>query len=372
MGLAAKPLEGTAALPGTSARLASDVEDGFFCTATQACVSYRGETLLDLALGRDGLGRSISVDTLSAVYCAIKPMIAVLVLLAERDGALHRDLALGEMLPLDENPDLAAVRLDDLLSHRAGMHTLRSVHAAAAPPALRHQLAMSARPPEGWDRGRDGAYSEWLGFYLIGQVLEAVLDMSLRDALRERVLEPLGIADEVSLGLTAEELTRVGVNVRLEGGRPTPLLMERAPWFAGVPDPSLGAYATMRGICRFYEWVLATLAGRQTSPLEPERLREACRPQRPVLFDPILDSEADWGLGFMTGLGRLGFGPFPSSRAVGHTGQVGTSAAFCDPEHELAAAILYNGVIDQKTGMTIRRPAIIGMIYRDLGIAEIP
>jgi hypothetical protein len=114
--------------------------------------------------------------------------------------------------------------------------------------------------------------------------------------------------------------------------------------------------------------VLATLAGCESKLLDPDLLRAACRPARRVVHDPVLGVKADWGLGFMTGLGRLGFGPFISSRAVGHTGQVGTSMAFCDPEHELAAAVLYNGVIDQKTGVTIRRPAIVGAIYRDLGI----
>jgi hypothetical protein len=126
----------------------------------------------------------------------------------------------------------------------------------------------------------------------------------------------------------------------------------------------------MRALGRFYEWVLATLEGHQTAPLEPERLRDACRPHRPVVQDQILNLEADWGLGFMTGLGRLGFGPRPSRRAVGHTGQVGTSVAFCDPDHDLAVALLYNGVIDQEVGVTVRRPAIVSKIYEDLEIAE--
>jgi CubicO group peptidase (beta-lactamase class C family) len=357
-------------LEETAERLQSDVEEGVYCTGTQAYVSHRGEVVLSGAFGSDGLGRPIAVETLSAVYCAIKPMVTVLVLLAEQEGLLRRDMTLGEVLELDENPALGAVRLDDLLTHRAGMHTLRSVVAAAAPPAIRHSLAMSARPPEGWDRRTDGAYSEWLGFYLVGQVLERSSGVSLREALRDRVLEPLGIATEVSLGLGREDLARIGVNVDLRDGRPVPLLMERTPWFAEGTDTALNGYATMRALGRFYEWVLATLDGRQTAPLDPERLRDACRPHRPVLYDQILNTKADWGLGFMTGLGRLGFGPYPSQGAIGHTGQVGTSVAFCDPEHDLAVALLYNGVIDQDIGITKRRPAIVSSIYRGLGIAE--
>jgi CubicO group peptidase (beta-lactamase class C family) len=357
------------AMERTARRLQEDVRKGSFCTGAQVYVSCRGEVLMDAAFGCDGLGRPMTTETLSAVYCTIKPMIAVVVLLAEQDGALHRDMALGEVLELDANPAIASVRLRDLLTHRAGLHTVPSLLAGFSPPAARHLLAMNARPPEGWNRDADAAYSEWLGFYLLALALRQCTGVELRDALRERLLEPLGIAGEVSLGLDAEELERIGVNVDLREEPATPLLVERVPWFAGDRDPALSGFATMRALGVFYEWVLATLDGRQTSPLEPDRLRQACTPQRPVVFDQVLNLEADWGLGFMTGLGRLGFGPHPSERAVGHTGQVGTSIAFCDPEHELAVALLYNGVIDQQVGVEERRPAIVTEIYRDLGLA---
>jgi CubicO group peptidase (beta-lactamase class C family) len=226
---------------------------------------------------------------------------------------------------------------------------------------------MAARPPDRWDPLKDGAYSEWLGFYLVGQILEQSTGVPLRDALKTGLLEPLGI-DDVFLGLGGDDLQRIGVNVDLRAGRPVPLLMERAAWFAGGTDPSLNAFATMSGLGRFYEWVLATLDGRRSDPVAPERLRDACHPHRQVVHDQTLGFEASWGLGFMTGLGRLGFGPYVSERAIGHTGQVGTSIAFADPDHELAVAILYNGVIDQPTGMALRRPAIVNDIYQDLGL----
>ena len=355
-------------LEGTAARLRADASEGSFCTGTQAYVSHAGEVMMQAAFGSDGLGRPMTNETLSAVYCSIKPIITVLVLLVEQDGALRLDMTLGEALELDDNPELAAVRLDDLLTHTAGMHELRSVIAAACPPATRQALAMAARPAEGWDRRTGGAYSEWLGFYLIAKLVESICGAELRDMLRERVLEPIGISGEVSLGLAEADLGRIGVNVDLRDGARVPLLMERTAWFAGASDPALSGYATMQALGRFYEWVLATLDGRETTPLQPERLRNACRPHRPVTHDLILNREADWGIGFMTGLGRLGFGPYPSESAVGHTGQVGTSVAFCDPEHDLVVALLYNGVIEQAIGMSERRPVIVSAIYRDLGL----
>jgi CubicO group peptidase (beta-lactamase class C family) len=359
-----------AEMQGTAQRLQGDVREGAFCTGAQVYVSRSGEVLLDAGFGVDGLGRPMTIETLSAVYCTIKPMLSVLVLLAEQRGLLDRESLLGELIEAGENSELAAVPLEDLLTHRAGMHTVPSLLAGFRPPEIRHELAMSARPPEGWDRRADAAYSEWLGYYLVGQVLERCTGTELPELLREWLLEPLGVVGEVLLGMEEEDLDRIGVNVDLREGPAVPLLMERAKWFAGSGDPSLGAFATMRALGTFYEWVLATLDGREATLLEPERLREACSPQRPIVFDQVLNQESNWGLGFMTGLGRLGFGPYPSERAVGHPGQVGTSIGFCDPEHELAVALLYNGVIDQEIGVTVRRPAIVGEIYSDLGLAN--
>ena len=359
-----------AEMQGTAQRLQGDVREGAFCTGAQVYVSRSGEVLLDAGFGVDGLGRPMNTETLSAVYCTIKPMLSVLVLMAEQEGTLSRDMRLGELLDTNGNLELDAVRLEDLLTHQAGMHTVPSLLAGFRPPSIRHELALTAAPPEGWNRETDGAYSEWLGFYLIGLVLERHCGASLADLLRERLLGPLGIEDEVLLGVEGEDLERIGVNVDLREGSPVPLLMERVPWFASSADPSIGAYSTMRALGVFFEWVLATLDGRETGLLDPDRLRDACTPQRPVVFDQVVNVEADWGLGFNTGLSRLGFGPHPSERAVGHTGQVGTSIAFCDPEHDLAVALLYNGVIDQEIGVTVRRPAIVGEIYRDLGLAD--
>ena len=356
-------------LDRTARQLQEEVDRGAFCTGAQVYVSFGGEAVMDAAFGHDGLSRRMTTDTLSTVYCTLKPMITVLVLLAEQDGLLSREMTLGELLGVSESPAQESVPIEDLLTHRAGLHAIRGPVAVVTPPAARHEMALRAVPPDGWDSSTDAAYSEWLGFYLIGLVLERARGTPLADALREQLLEPLGIDDEVSLGLGAERIDELGVNVDLREGLHLPLLTERERWFVEAADPSLNAYATMRGLGHFYEWVLDTLSGRCTTPLEPERLREACRPHRPVVDDPILEFECDWGLGFMTGLGRLGFGTYPSSRAVGHTGQVGTSIGFCDPEHDLAVALLYNGVIDQRLGANLRRPAIVSAIYEDLGIA---
>jgi CubicO group peptidase (beta-lactamase class C family) len=275
---------------------------------------------------------------------------------------------LGDHLGEAAGTPLGRVRLDHMLSHRAGLHTLRSVESAAAPPALRRLMAYSAAPPDAWDPDRHGAYSEWLAWFLLREVIEAVTGERFEVVLTTRLLRPIGIDGEVLIGarLHGRE-SDIGVNVDLRGISPMPLLMERATWFTDAADPSLNGYATMRGLAGFYQWVLDTLRG-DPSLVEPEVLRDACRPHRASVHDQVLGWATTWGLGFMTDLGDSGFGPLVGARAVGHTGQVGTSTAFADPDHDLAVAVLYNGIIDQPTGIAMRRPAIVSDIYRDLGL----
>jgi hypothetical protein len=46
---------------------------------------------------------------------------------------------------------------------------------------------------------------------------------------------------------------------------------------------------------------------------------------------------------------------------------VGSSFAFADPEHDLAAAVVFNGIVDSESSF-LRRPAVVGSLYHDLGL----
>jgi len=352
-------------------RLATEAEEGVFCTGVQAYVSVAGEVVLDGAWGRDGLGRPMTTQTLSAVYCALKPMTALVVGHLVDRGELSLDDRLGDLLACA--PGLDSVQIDQLLDHTAGVHVLRSTIAAAASSDLRRVLAVSTDPAPGWLPSSQAGYSEWSAWYLLKLVIEEVTGRGLGAWLQELIVGPLELDDDLFLGIPVDrydvESLRIGVNVDLRSIGAVPLLMERVRSFATDDDPSLSGFATMRALGAFYELVLACFGDRaHSAPLSSAMVRTFATPHRSRRYDVVLDTSCAWTLGFMADLQQIGFGPHVGPRAVGHCGQVGTSTAFCDPDHEIVCAVLVNGLIDQATGMAIRRPALVNDLYRDLGL----
>ena len=61
----------------------------------------------------------------------------------------------------------------------------------------------------------------------------------------------------------------------------------------------------------------------------------------------MLQRECEFGLGFMTNLVDHRFGVECSPESFGHSGNVGSSFAFADPERHLAVAVIFNGIVDQ-------------------------
>jgi hypothetical protein len=51
----------------------------------------------------------------------------------------------------------------------------------------------------------------------------------------------------------------------------------------------------------------------------------------------------------------------------GHSGWLGASYAFADPAHDLAVAVMLNGIVDVGRSFT-RRPALTDALYANLGL----
>jgi CubicO group peptidase (beta-lactamase class C family) len=352
----------------TTARLVRELDEGLFTRGAQVAVEVGGERVLDLALGDAGTGVRMDPDHVLRVYCTIKPVTAVTVARLVDRGVLHLDEPLEKRLP-HVRALTRGVTLRHVLTHTAGLHTLSGIRMEMVRPEVRREMVERLLPPPGFRVGVDAAYSEYAGWHVLGWLLEDVTGEPLRRHLRTAVLEPLGL-DSTWVGMTPEEyeavFPRLGVNHEMRHLESFPMLFERSERVCLETNPAHGGYTTARDLARFYTALLDRLGGQGSDSLPSRAVLEAfCSPARPPVYDEVLDRVCSYGLGFMTSLDQHAFGDRCSAESFGHSGNVGASFGFADPERALAVGVVFNGLVAYEAAF-LRRRALLNSLYADL------
>lgn len=351
-------------------RLERETDEGFFHTAAQVVVTRAGEPVLDVAMGRTHLHEPFQPDTLSALYCTAKPLVAVGVLKLVADGELSLDDQLGHVVDGLHTPWISERTVEQVLGHTAGLHVLNTVLARILPQSMRELWLDMMPPPEGWRFGIDRSYAEFGGWFLLGKVIESLTESGFGEWVTDQVLAPYGI-DRRDLVVHFDpdafgaERDRISATYDLTMAQPVPLLAEVGAETACEWNPAFGTYGTMRAVARFYEGLLGDLAGAE-QVLPADLLADATTARLPLTYDHTLGRDAGFGLGFMTPLSSHFFGQRPSATAFGHAGQGGTSFAMADPEGEVVIAVLFNAGLDADTALSYRRVNLIDALYRGL------
>jgi CubicO group peptidase (beta-lactamase class C family) len=353
--------------------LEAEVAAGLFTRGAQVTATLDGRPFVDVAVGDDGIGRPLSTETVFRVYCTIKPLTAVAVAREVDEGRLDLDEPLAERLPGVAAVADGAVTLQHVLHHTAGLHRPTALEVELMPTARRRAHLDAFRRPPGWQVGRRAAYSELLGWHLLGRLLEQVTGQPLREHLRRSLLDPLGLAS-TWIGMTPAEhravLPRLGVNVDMSTTTAFPMVLERGERMCTEVNPAHGGYTTARDLARFYELLHVQLAGGEHPALPTAAtLRRFTSSLGPPRLDEVLDRTCEYGLGFMTGLAGHAFGRWCSPSSFGHSGYAGSSLGFADPERGLAVGVIFNGVVDHQSAF-VRRPALVRAIYEDLDEAS--
>ena len=362
------------AFPRTRAFLEREVDEGLFSRGAQVHVAIAGETVLELALGSAGLGQDMSAETIFKVYCSIKPVATLAVAHLVDAGRVDLDEPLQAVLPGFKVLARGDVTLRHVLTHTAGLQYPSAVSMELLPPHERRPFLERYAGEPGWRVGTDAAYSEYFAWQLVGWVIEAVTGEPLREHLRAAVLDPLGL-DDTWVGMTREEyavnLERLGVNFDLHGGwQAFPMLVERTERVCCETNCAYGGYTNARDLARLYSALLAQLRG-ACDPALPSAptLSAFCSRARARTYDSVLQRECEFGLGFMTNLVDHRFGGECSPASFGHSGNIGSSFAFADPQRDLAVAVIFNGIVDQDSSF-LRRPALVHAIYADLDATQ--
>jgi len=267
-----------AADPGRARKLQDvlDVQrDGYRATGMAAAVVIRGRLFWS---GGSGLANRqtkapMAADTPVPIFSITKLFVAALAVKLAQEGQLKLDDPLSGALPEWPNADRITLRM--LLNQTSGV----------GGDQRRVERDIDARPRAVWTPPRTLSYSrrphaapsaKWqynnANYILAGLVIEHATHGSVADALRERILEPLGLHDAV---LQPQELPprgtahgyggppRVARALRI-GGRYAPYPSEASySWTAG------GMVASAQSVARFGD---ALLRGDLLSPASRRQL----------------------------------------------------------------------------------------------------
>jgi CubicO group peptidase (beta-lactamase class C family) len=313
-----------------------------------------GEVVLDLWAGHANRARTRPFDerTLTPVFSTTKAIAALLVARAVEAGRLAYDQPAAELWPEFAQAGKAAVTVEQVLSHQAGLCGFPE----PMDPALWFDWEaicekLAAMAPM-WPPGTASGYHPITFGYIAGEIFRRVEGRTMGTALREDLARPFDL--DLWIGLPESEHGRVAELQRPsalpdfghhnEATRAAFLTPWSSPAGRGQAEwrqmeiPSANGHCTAHSLARLMG-ALANdgwLDGDEV--LRPAVILEAAR-ERILGQDLVLPFVMSWGAGIKRNVPNLPWGP--GTQTFGHSGW-GGSCAFADPERRLAGAYVMN------------------------------
>ncbi len=342
-----------AALDALLARAARDIDDGLL-PAAQLALGLDGEIVAEATFG------AASPSTRFTIFSATKPFIASVVWQLLDEGLLDVAQPVHEVLPEFGSHGKDAITLDHVLQHTAGFPHAPLGHPRWATHEGRRSAFADWRL--NWDVGTRFEYHATSAHWVLAELIHAVTGLDHTEALRARVLEPLGL-EAFALGPPVEAQTDI-LDLELCGEPATPDELEAAlgirelvvgevtdaallglndPEARAVGLPGGGGVSTAADVARFYQALLHDPAGLWS----PTVLADATGVVRNTFPDPMLGHVANRTRGLIVagddGKANLrGMGRTVSPRAFGHNGAAG-QVAWADPASGLSFCYLTSG-----------------------------
>ena len=326
--------------------------------AAQVALARGGELLGTRTFGDAPAGDA----TLFSIFSVTKAFTSAVAWLLLADGELSLGDRAADLIPEFGSHGKGIVTVEQLLTHTAGFPNAVLPTHDWPDPARR--LEHFASWPLEWEPGSRFVYHGGSTMWVLAELITHVAGRDYRAFQRERIFEPLGLAD-LHNGLPDEAAARVA-DVRVVGEEPTeaeravspvdaPMIGDETLAHANraedraIGHPGGGIIATAADVARFYQALLEDEAG---EPKGRERLwpaallRDAWTPRHAEFIDPMTGHPALRGLGVVVAgeEGKLwrGFAETCSPRAFGHMG-AGGQISWADPETGIVFVYLTNG-----------------------------
>ena len=354
----------------------------------QVSAYLAGEPIVDVVAGQMGPDdpRPVQADTLFNSFSTTKGVAALaLHILADR-GQIAYDAPVGRYWPEFAANGKEKVTVEQAMSHQAGLHAMPKPATVEFLTDWQAGLDWVANGTPAWTPGTATGYHAITYAWVVGGIVQGASGRHIKDVIREDIALPLGVGDEMFVGIPD------GLDERLATLKAQPLgeglpIPEDHDFFKAMPRelptsvfndmrvrqaciPSANGHFSARALTKMYGALAngGEVDGVRLVSAERIPLMQRLLIQQP---DRVLGVNAPKGVGFWLG-GNWGlngatsvFGP--RMTALGHSG-AGGSTAFADPEARLAIAVTIN---QMQTTLQGEGPTeqICSLIRRELGVA---
>jgi CubicO group peptidase (beta-lactamase class C family) len=284
-------------------------------------------------------------DTLWLLYSNTKVLTAsALWALAER-GAFRFTDTVAAHVPGFEAEGKGGITVIQLLTHQAGFPGADVPAEAWDDHELLRKRVCEFRLE--WAPGSRVHYHGRAAHWTAAVIIEALTKTDYRAFIRDTVIRPLGLGDEVFVGLPDAQHHRAADvhEPSPDGTRQVKRTEENNAAFRKAGTPAGGGYATARGMAAFYQMLLGAGTLNGVRLFSPRMIQYVLRNYTGDRVDGYMGMPMHRGLGpHLRGTTDTirGLGSLASPRTFGHGG-VGSSYCWGDPDSGVSFAYLTNG-----------------------------
>lgn len=372
-------------MPGPLSRTRAVLQSGIdqrLHLGAQLYVCHAGLVVADISLGESRPGVEMTADSVNLWMSSTKPVAAVAIAQLWERGLLDLDDRVARHIPEFGVRGKESITIRHILTHTGGF---RAVPGLDWNDPYEQVLSKTCEAPlePRWVPGRTAGYHPHAAWYILAELVHRLDGRSFDAYVRESIFGPLGMNDSW-IGMPPEAFRAYGLRIGFvydtripeQPRQPSRGSGGNTQEDAAALRPSSNGRGPMRELGHFYEMLLRKgLCGVSGSRLLLAQTVEATTARhRAGLFDQTFKHVMDWGLGFLINSNQYGvdtvpygYGPYAGPRAFGHSGQQ-SSCAFCDPENQLVAAWMCNGMPGEPRH-ALRQREINQAIYEDLRLS---
>jgi CubicO group peptidase (beta-lactamase class C family) len=309
----------------------------------QVAVARHGRLALFRSFGEASIGTPTTADSLFLMYSNTKVVTAAAVWMLVEDGLLRFGDTIAQYVPEFAANGKGGITVLQLLTHQGGFPSAVVPEAAWADHALLRQT-VSAFTLE-WTPGSRVQYHPAAAHWVAAVLIEAITGQDFRSFIKDRVIAPLGLADDIAIGLPEARQGRAAtIYDPPVDGKFTPRMPENTTAGRAAGIPGGGGYGSARGMAAFYQMLAQGGVLDGVRVLSPRTIEFVTRNFTGDRIDEYMGLPMHRGIGphsrGETPVAR-GLGTIAHPRTFGHGG-VGSSYCWADPASGVSFAFLSN------------------------------